>query len=110
MEHPRRTPRYLFGAPAELLVQHSDAKMLVRVKELSLHGCYLDASIPLSTETSVQIKIFGSHDYFEASATVIYAHPNLGMGLAFREVKPAFGAVLQKWLLQAMQKQDPQDG
>jgi hypothetical protein len=51
MEHPRRTPRYLFGAPAELIVEHSDAKMLVRVKELSLHGCYLDTSIPLSTET-----------------------------------------------------------
>jgi PilZ domain len=110
MEHPRRTPRYPFGAPAELLVEHSDAKMLVRVNELSLYGCYLDASIPLSTGTPVQIKIFGPHDYFEASAIVIYAHPNVGMGLAFREVKPGFGAVLQKWLLQAMQKQDPQDG
>lgn len=110
MEYPPRTPRYPFGAPAELLVEHSDAKMLVRVKELSLYGCYLDASVPLSTKTPVQIKIFGPHDYFEASATVIYAQPNLGMGLAFREVKPGFGAVLQKWLLQAMQRQEPQDG
>jgi PilZ domain len=110
MEHSRRTPRYPFGAPAELIVEHSDAKMLVRVKELSLYGCYLDTSIPLSTETSVQIKIFGLHDYFEASATVIYAHPNLGMGLAFRDVKPGILPVLQKWLLQAVQKQEPQDG
>ncbi len=110
MEHPPRTPRYPFGAPAELIVEHSDAKMLVRVNELSLRGCYLDTSIPLSTETPVQIKILGPHDYFEASATVIYAHPNLGMGLAFREVQPGFLPVLQKWLLQAKQKQEPQDG
>jgi hypothetical protein len=110
MEHSRRTPRYPFGAPAELIVEHSEAKMLVRVKELSLYGCYLDTSIPLSTETPVQIEIFGLHDYFEASATVIYAHPNLGMRLAFHEVKPGILPVLQKWLLQAMQKQEPQDG
>ena len=58
----------------------------------------------------MQIKIFGLHDYFEASAIVIYAHPNLGMGLAFREVKPGILPVLQKWLVQAMQKQEPQDG
>jgi len=82
VEHPHRTPRYPLDAPAELLVEHSDAKMLVRVKELSLYGCYLDTSVPLSTKTPVQIKIFGPQDYFEASATVIYAQPNVGMGLA----------------------------
>jgi hypothetical protein len=37
---------------------------------------------------------------------VIYAQPTLGMGVAFREVKPAFLAVLQKWLRQALDKQN----
>jgi hypothetical protein len=36
--------------------------------------------------------------------TVIYAHPLLGMGIAFREVKPTFAEVLKKWLLLAMQQ------
>ena len=35
--------------------------------------------------------------------TVIYANPTLGMGLAFRDVKPDFRMVMQKWLLAAAQ-------
>jgi hypothetical protein len=107
METTRRSPRYLFSAPAEVIVENSGATILVRVKELSLYGCYLDTSVPLSTKTQTLIKIFGPHDYFEASATVIYTHPHLGMGAAFREVKPGFMPVLQKWLLQAMEKTQP---
>jgi hypothetical protein len=108
MEESRRTPRYPFAAPAEVIVQ-SGAKMLARVKELSLYGCYLDTSVPLSAKTQTLIKIFGLHEYFEANATVIYTHPNLGMGVVFRDIKPAFMPVLQKWLYQAMEKQSPQD-
>jgi hypothetical protein len=37
-----------------------------------------------------------------------YAHPTLGMGLAFRDVKPDFRIVMQKWLLTALQEKEPQ--
>jgi hypothetical protein len=73
------------------------------VAELSLFGCYLAASAPLGTKVQVLVKIYGPDEYFEASATVIYAHPTLGMGLVFRKVKPAFAPMLQKWLLRSMQ-------
>ena len=45
--------------------------------------------------------IFKSDEYFEAKATVAYANPTLGMGLAFRDVKSDFRIVMQKWLLLA---------
>jgi len=35
-------------------------------------------------------------------ATVAYTHPNKGMGVAFRDLKPYFVGVLKKWLLAAM--------
>jgi PilZ domain len=108
MEQERRAPRYPFAAPAEVIVESSGAKTIARVTELSLHGCYLDACLPVSAKTSVLVKIFGPHGYFEAGATVVYAHPVLGLGLAFRSVKPDFVHVLQKWLLAAMQPKEPE--
>jgi hypothetical protein len=107
MDETRRTPRYPFSAPAEVIVQASGANLLCRVKELSLYGCYLDSSVPLGVKTHVLLKIYGPHDYFEATATVIYTHPMLGMGMAFREVRPSFVPILQKWLLQSKQSQNP---
>jgi hypothetical protein len=102
MDETRRTPRYPFSAPAEVIVEASGANLLCRVKELSLYGCYLDSSVPLGVKAQVLLKIYGPHDYFEATATVIYTHPTLGMGLVFREVRPSFVPILQKWLLQSM--------
>jgi PilZ domain len=97
----RRSPRYPFAASAEVTIE-AGSTTSVRVKELSLHGCYLDAHVPLSAKTVVLIKIFHLDDYFEAKATVIYSQPNLGMGLAFRAIRPDFVTILQEWLLRAM--------
>jgi hypothetical protein len=58
-------------------------------------------------KTSVFVKIFKSDEYFEAKATVVYAHPALGMGLAFRDVKPDFRILMQKWLLAALPDKEP---
>ena len=67
----------------------------------------MDTPAPFSPKTQVLVKIFKSDEYFEAKATVIYAHPTLGMGLAFRDVKPDFRIVMQKWLLAALQEKAP---
>jgi hypothetical protein len=98
----QRAPRYPFDAPAEIIVEGSGTKILARVTELSLHGCYLDTSTPLTGHTAVFVKIFGPDDYFEAHSTVIYAHSLLGVGVAFRDVNVACQRILRKWLLGAM--------
>jgi hypothetical protein len=48
-----------------------------------------------------EIQIFAESECFEAAADVIYAHPNLGMGLAFAEVSLKSGTILRQWLLKA---------
>jgi PilZ domain len=105
----QRAPRYPFDAPAEVIIESSGARIPARVNELSLHGCYLDTSTPLTGHTAVLVKIFGPSEYFEAHSTVIYAHPLLGMGVAFRNVNLACQAVLHKWLLAAMQAKEKSD-
>lgn len=107
MEQPiRRTPRFRFSAPAEVVRSGAQVAEKTQVNELSLYGCYLDTKTPLPRGTNVTIKIISGGQFFEASATVIYAQPTLGMGVAFREVKPTYLAVLQKWLRQALEKQN----
>ena len=111
VEHTHRALGFPFLATAEIAPENApNATISATVKEFSLHGCYLEALSPFKAHTAVLVKIFVGSEYFEARATVLYVSPTLGMGLAFRQVKPAFAAVLQKWLLSAMkEKPEPRD-
>ena len=102
-EKQRQAPRYPFVAAAAVIPE-SGAPIGANVKELSLYGCYLDATGPLAAQARVLVKIFTETEYFEANATVVYANRNLGLGLVFREVKPHYVGILRKWLLKAMQE------
>ena len=102
----RRTPRFPFSASAEVTRLDTGATESTQVNELSLYGCYLDTKAPLPRAARVNIKIHSGGQFFEAPASVVYSQPALGMGLAFRDVKPVFLAVLQKWLRQALDKQN----
>jgi hypothetical protein len=102
-EAQRRVPRYPFVAPATVIPE-TGAPVGGNVTELSLYGCYLDSTVALNPRTRVVVKIYAPNgQYFEADATVIYANPNIGMGLVFRQIKPHYLDTLRKWLLDAMQ-------
>ena len=98
----RRTPRYPFVGSIEMREGTSTDKRSARVKELSLNGCYVDTENPYPMGASLAIKLFTETEFFEAQASVVYSHPNKGMGLMFRETKPYYLMVLRKWLLAAM--------
>jgi hypothetical protein len=42
---------------------------------------------------------------FQATATVLYSRPSLGMGVAFRAVKSTFQIILEDWLRQSLERQ-----
>ena len=98
----RRTPRINFVAVAEVTDQESGGQIAGQVSELSAYGCYVDMINPLTLENIVTIKIFAASECFEAKAKVIYAHQNMGMGLAFQEVSLKSGNVLRQWLLKGI--------
>ena len=104
VEEKLRVIRWPFDARAEIYPENS-SHILTKVKEISLHGCYLEYA-PLSKGTHVLVKIFEGSDFFEANASVIFAQPGTGLGLAFRDVKPYFLRTLQKWLTQAMKNRE----
>lgn len=106
MSQERRGFRFLFDAAAEVAPEGSpSASVSVRAKEISLHGCYLEAPSPFAEDTPVFVKIFYEYEYFEAKGTVIYVKPAEGMGITFRDMKPPCRIVLQKWILAALRTQ-----
>jgi PilZ domain-containing protein len=97
----RRSPRFSFIAVAEITHTDSGEQLDSRVAELSLNGCYVDMPNTIPVGTEIVIKIFAESECFEATAKVIYAHPNLGMGLAFQGVSLKNGELLRQWLKRA---------
>jgi hypothetical protein len=97
----RRTPRFPFVAVAEITEKETGAELVTQVSEFSLYGCYIDQKNPFPSGTKVTVKIFSESEVFEAKAEVLYAHPNLGMGLVYREVSLQSSGVLRKWLEKA---------
>jgi len=94
----RRAPRYAFIASAEVLTDNTGSQLAARISDISATGCYVDTLNPLVGGTSVRLKIHTDTQVFEAPATVMYAHANLGMGLMFGEVPQNSRNVLQNWL------------
>jgi hypothetical protein len=101
-EDRRRTLRFPFDASAEVSEENAKARLTAHVSEISLNGCFLQMANPFPDRTPIHVKIFVEGSFFEANGTVVYSQANSGVGVAFRELKPYFVAVLKKWLLEAM--------
>jgi hypothetical protein len=94
----RRTPRFPFYAVAEVGEKESGKELVTRVSELSVNGCYIDEQNPFPSGTMVRLKIISGSEVFDATAKVLYAHANLGMGVVFQDVSLRSGTVLREWL------------
>jgi hypothetical protein len=87
------TPRFPFVASAEILPEMGPG-VGATVKEISLYGCFLEFTNPYPTRTRVTVKIFSESSLFEAKGAVIYAKPDVGMGVAKSPLLWLLGAVL----------------
>jgi hypothetical protein len=97
--------RFAFSASAEIAPEGLAAAFVpARVMELSLRGCFVETSASFELQHPVLLRIHHSEEHFEAEASVLYVKPT-GMGLVFRQIKPQFRDVLQKWVLSALDDQ-----
>jgi hypothetical protein len=105
MNREIRGLRFSFDATAEIAPDSSPKAILPgRVTELSLQGCFLETSASFEEKHHVLLKIRDAGESFEAEAVVLYVRPS-GLGLVFRELKPRYRAVLQNWILKALDRQ-----
>jgi hypothetical protein len=85
----------------KLSIPNLEAYPVPRVAKISLNGCFVDTPKTLPVGSEVVIKIFAESECFAATARVVYANSNSGMGLAFQEVSLKSGALLRQWLQRA---------
>ena len=97
VEH-RNSERLPFSAVAQLIEPHSQARMSVRVADISRHGCYADALNSMPVGTKLTISIAHANAEFKTDATVIYSLRGAGMGLSFDELSPEMESVLNRWI------------
>ena len=102
----RRSPRYPFYASAEITELQTKTGLTARTSELSRHGCYMDMMNPFPLATKVRICITHQDENFEATGTVVYAQPNIGMGVSFEVAQPKDDATIEKWLEALKAKQE----
>lgn len=96
----RRSQRCSFVVTAEVTDENSHT-IIARLRNLNLHGCYIETSRPLPEGSTMQIKVSAGKIDFQARGRVIYSDPNAGSGVEFQSVEPRYQAVLEEWLLEA---------
>lgn len=81
-----------------MLELRTRARLSGRASDLGAGGCYIDTVTPFPVGTSMVLNLASESHRVHAMASVIYAHPGMGMGLAFAEMTPTQRANLTAWL------------
>ena len=94
----RRTPRYKLEGSAELRQEGYDLRTWATFSDISLHGCYVEATATLPEGTALQIRLEANGFRIETKGSVRVNYPSLGMGIAFTEMSEENRARLRQLL------------
>ncbi|MGA7908762.1 MAG: PilZ domain-containing protein [Candidatus Sulfotelmatobacter sp.] len=82
----RRSPRYKCEGSAEMRQDGVDLRTWATFTDLSLHGCYVEATATYPVGTLLHVKLEANGLKVQAKGHVRVTYPYLGMGIAFSEV------------------------
>jgi PilZ domain-containing protein len=94
----RRSPRFQCSGSVELQPHDGSAHMWGALRDISLHGCYVEMPTTFPTETQVSLTVEVVGIRFSTQAKVRVSYPSLGMGMCFTEIKPEQQTQLQQLL------------
>ena len=69
-----------------------------RVTEISRNGCYVDALNALPVGTVLDVQISCDQGTFSTKGSIIYVHPQIGMGVRFVDPPEEQLKTLDTWL------------
>jgi hypothetical protein len=82
----RRSPRYKCEASVEICLEGSDLRTWATCTDVSMHGCYVEATATHPVGTKLQIKLQANEFQVQSKGCVRVDYPCLGMGIAFVEL------------------------
>lgn len=94
----RRSPRHRCQGSAHLREISSAAATWATFTDISLHGCYVEATSTYQLGTSLALTIEINNFRVETAGAVRVAYPNLGMGIVFTEISGENRARLRELL------------
>ena len=94
----RRSPRFRCSGSAEFRAEGSDVRMWGTVKDVSLHGCYVEMNTTFPIDTKVHLVLEAMGVRVEVQGSVRVSYPFLGMGICFSEIEPGQQLQLEQLL------------
>jgi hypothetical protein len=94
----RTVPRYPFIAEVEVDELNNGSRLLARISDLSVRGCYVDTLNPFPLHTEVRLRVRHGNQACELPGTIIYVHSGYGMGILFGSASSPQLAILKNWL------------
>ena len=82
----RRSPRYRCEASVEICQEGSDLRTWATCTDVSMHGCYVEATATHPVGTNLALKLQANEFQVQSKGCVRVAYPTLGMGIAFTEI------------------------
>jgi hypothetical protein len=77
---------------AEVATENApNARIISRVTELSLQGCFLKTPVQFDVQRTVILNISHSGDFFEANATVLYMSSQQALAYSLVRLNITFG-------------------
>jgi len=98
VKEKRRSFRYKCEGSAELRQDGRDVRIWATFRDVSLHGCYVEAQATYSVGTILHVKLEANGVQVETKGLVRVNYPYLGMGIAFHETSEAVVARLREML------------
>lgn len=94
-DEKRRSPRFKCEGSAELRAQDCDVRTWATFKDVSLHGCYVEAQATYPVGTALKMKLEANGFRVETKGEVRVNYPYLGMGIAFVDMSAESQAQLK---------------
>ena len=82
----RRSPRHKCEGSAEIREEGHDVRTWASFKDISLHGCYVEAMATYPVGTTLHLKLEANGLQVLAKGIVRVTYPLLGMGIALTEM------------------------
>jgi hypothetical protein len=82
----RRSPRYKCEGGIEIFPVDSDLRTWASFTDISMHGCYVEATATFPVGTNVRLKLQVRGIQVQSKGIVRVTYPCLGMGIAFAEM------------------------
>jgi len=90
--------RFPFAADVELIDLETGKQVDGVTSDISLGGCFVCTSKPLSMNARARMKLSRKGQILEALVSVRIVKPRIGMGIEFFDLEPAFNEMLIAWI------------